>query len=98
MKKKFKFTFENLKKEYRDAQEVGYEFLTCEEYVQRRNNLGTTTIVNRVDIGLLKQLKIMVMKLDIILKLWIKQRFGMNLQRFALKEICLFFNPCLELR
>ena len=50
MKKKFKFTFENLKKEYSDAQEVGYEFLTCEEYVQKKNNLGASTIVNRVDI------------------------------------------------
>jgi len=50
MKKKFKFTFENLKKEYRHALDFGYEFLTCEEYVQRKNNLGASTIVNRVDI------------------------------------------------
>lgn len=50
MKTKFEFTFENIKKQYQLALDGGYEFLTCEEYVLRKNNLGQATLVNRVDI------------------------------------------------
>jgi hypothetical protein len=50
MNMKFEFTFENIKKQYQHALDEGYEFLTCEEYFQRKNNLGAATLVNRVDI------------------------------------------------
>ena len=50
MKTEFEFTFENLKKQYQLALDGGYEFLTCTEYVLRKNNLGPSTVVNRVDI------------------------------------------------
>jgi hypothetical protein len=50
MKTEFEFTFENLKKQYQLALDGGYEFLTCTEYVLGKNNLGPSTVVNRVDI------------------------------------------------
>ena len=50
MNMKFEFTFENIKKQYKHALDEGYEFLTCEEYFQQKNNLGAATLVNRVDI------------------------------------------------
>jgi len=48
---KFKFTFDNIAEQYRVALEKGYEFCTCEEYVQRkREGRIHKLIVNRVDI------------------------------------------------
>lgn len=46
----FHFTYANLEAQLRAAQEAGYEFLTCDGYLDRRENLPTRTIVNRVDI------------------------------------------------
>lgn len=48
----FKFTFENIEQQYRSVMQLGYEFLTCEEYVMRKkaNALTDKVVVNRVDI------------------------------------------------
>jgi hypothetical protein len=48
----FKFTFENIKKEYQLALETGYTFYTCEEYSLNKNNLPSKVIVNRIDIDI----------------------------------------------
>lgn len=77
MKKKFKFTFENLKKEYQLALDGGYELLTCEEYVLRKRNLGPTTLVNRVDIDF--SCKKAARLLDIFSELEIKATFFVRL-------------------
>jgi hypothetical protein len=46
------FTFSNLEAQYRSALEAGYEFLTCRQYVEKKNNLPDLVVVNRVDIDL----------------------------------------------
>ena len=77
MKTKFKFTFENLKKEYQLALDKGYELLTCEEYVLKKRNLGPTTLVNRVDIDF--SCKKAARLLDIFSELGIKATFFVRL-------------------
>lgn len=52
MKTEFHFTFANIEAQYCAAQEAGYEFITCAEYAERKDDLSTLTIVNRVDIDL----------------------------------------------
>jgi hypothetical protein len=52
MSEAFTFTLDNLERQYKDALEAGYEFLTCLQYFERRKNLPAYTIVNRVDIDL----------------------------------------------
>jgi len=52
MNTEFHFTFDNLEAQYRAAQDAGYEFITCAEYADRKSDLTTQTVVNRVDIDL----------------------------------------------
>jgi len=52
MTSSFHFTFENLEAQLRGAQDAGYEFLTCDQYIDCRDNLPELTIVNRIDIDL----------------------------------------------
>ncbi len=49
---KFQFTFDELERQYREALALGYEVLTCQDYVDRKQNLPNLTVVNRVDIDL----------------------------------------------
>jgi len=47
------FTYENLKRSYQKAIDLGYEIITCEEYYQRKKSLdGKKIIVNRIDIDI----------------------------------------------
>lgn len=47
------FTFENLKKSYQKAIDLGYEIITCENYYYRKKSLkGKKIIVNRIDIDI----------------------------------------------
>lgn len=50
MSSDFHFTFTGLERQYRAALDLGYEFLTCDDYVARKRALPTLTVVNRVDI------------------------------------------------
>lgn len=52
MKNNFHFTFANLELQYRAALDSGYEFITCVDYVSRKDTISSRTIVNRVDIDL----------------------------------------------
>ena len=52
MKNNCQFTFANIEHQYRVALDAGYEFITCEELVVKKQNLPDRTIVNRVDIDL----------------------------------------------
>ena len=52
MKNNCQFTFANIEHQYRAALDAGYEFITCEELVVKKQNLPDRTIVNRVDIDL----------------------------------------------
>lgn len=52
MTTQFHFTFNNLEAQFRAALDVGYEFLTCLEYANRKHDLSALTVVNRVDIDL----------------------------------------------
>jgi hypothetical protein len=49
-KSEFHFTFANLFTQYHAALEAGYTFMTCAEFAEKKHNLPTLTIVNRVDI------------------------------------------------
>jgi hypothetical protein len=44
------FTFTGIEKQYRSAIDAGYNFLTCQEYVEHKHILSPLTVVNRVDI------------------------------------------------
>lgn len=50
--KYFQFTFSAIEEQYRQAQKLGYRFVTCEEYVRIKSNISERDkiIVNRVDI------------------------------------------------
>ena len=50
MNHEFHFTFANLESQYKSALELGYQFLTCAEYAERKLNLTDLKVVNRVDI------------------------------------------------
>ena len=52
MSSKFKFTYNNIKQEYQQVLDMGYQFITCRDYVKlkRENKIPQKTIVNRVDI------------------------------------------------
>jgi len=52
MKDKFQFTFTRIEEQYKAAMDAGYEFITCAEYVETKENLSPLTIVNRVDIDI----------------------------------------------
>lgn len=48
----FHFTFSNIRSQYQKALDLGYNFITCEQYAKQKNNLKPKTIVNRVDVDL----------------------------------------------
>ena len=50
MKYAFHFTFANIEAQYKAAMDLGYHFITCLEYSERKGSLPHLTIVNRVDI------------------------------------------------
>ena len=79
MNQLFKFTFENIKKEYQQVINLGYQFITCEEYVclKKQNKLAKKTVVNRVDIdfSVKKSLKL----IEIFNELGIKASFFLRL-------------------
>ncbi len=50
MSSNFHFTFTGLERQYRAALDLGYEFLTCQDYAERKRALPALTVVNRVDI------------------------------------------------
>jgi len=52
MSKLFGFTFFDLEQHLKKALELGYTFMTCEDYVKKKKNLPKKVIVNRVDIDL----------------------------------------------
>ena len=52
MNNQFHFTFSNLESQYRAALDAGYQFLTCRQYLQYKDNLPELVVVNRVDIDL----------------------------------------------
>ena len=51
MSKVFGFTFFDLEQHLKKALELGYTFITCKDYVQKKKNCQKV-IVNRVDIDL----------------------------------------------
>lgn len=62
----FYFTYDNLEAQYQCAIENGYTFLTCEEYVHKKNSLPSRCVFNRVDVDL------SIKKADRLLKLFNK--------------------------
>lgn len=73
-----KFTFEFIEQEYHQVKEMGYEFITCLEYIDRKKKKTSEKIVvNRVDIDFsVKKTKVLV---DIFNKLDIKASFFLRL-------------------
>jgi len=49
---KFNFTYSSIRKQYEKALASDYKFLTCEQYINKKKNLTSKTIVNRIDIDL----------------------------------------------
>ena len=75
----FQFTYKNIEEQYKQVKELGYIFVTCEEFVKLKPGLKATDkiIVNRVDIDLsVKKTKRLV---DIFNKLKIKGTFFLRL-------------------
>ncbi len=50
----FKFTFQTIEEQYRQVKELGYKFITCEDYFKTKSKLTSSSkvVVNRVDIDL----------------------------------------------
>ena len=73
-----KFTFDYIKEEYQKVKELGYEFITCYDYIDwKKNNSRGKIVVNRVDIDFsVKKTKILV---DIFNALNIKASFFLRL-------------------
>ena len=46
----FEFTFANIEAQYQKALDLGYEIMTCADYLDRKTDLPPLVIVNRVDI------------------------------------------------
>lgn len=46
----FHFTYDALERQYRSALNLGYEFVSCRDFVDRKKRLPHLTVVNRVDI------------------------------------------------
>lgn len=77
MNSEFQFTFEKLDRQYEVALDLGYEFLTCHDYLRRKTNLPPLTIVNRVDIDV--SVRKAERLLDIFDRLRIKASFFVRL-------------------
>ena len=67
----FKFTYNYIEEQYKQVKEMGYKFITCEEYVKKKSILKASdkVVVNRVDVDLsvkkTKKLLAIFDKLDI---------------------------------
>jgi len=48
----FIFTFENIERQYKAAQDFGYTFLTCSDYYHLTPDLPDLVVVNRVDVDI----------------------------------------------
>ena len=44
------FTFEEIERQYRSVREMGYEFMSCADYVRRKAALPPRVVVNRIDV------------------------------------------------
>ncbi len=77
MNREFQFKFEKLERQYKAALGVGYEFLTCHDYLLRKTKLPPLTIVNRVDIDV--SVRKAERLLDIFDRLRIKASFFVRL-------------------
>jgi len=75
----FKFTYENIKQEYQQVISLGYQFITCQEYVylKKENKLSKNTVVNRVDIDF--SVKKSLRLIEIFNELGIKASFFLRL-------------------
>lgn len=72
-----KFTFEYLRKQYIRLKELGYTFITCEEYFHKKGSLKIKAVVNRIDIDFsTKKTEVL---LDIYKELGIKGSFFLRL-------------------
>lgn len=76
---KFQFTFHNIEQQYHQVKDLGYKFITCEEYSKTKGNLSSSdkVVVNRVDIDL--SVKKAERLLKIFNKLGIKATFFIRL-------------------
>jgi hypothetical protein len=75
----FHFTYTNIEKQYKEVKNLGYRFITCEEYVAKKNNneINGLTVVNRVDIDYsIKKAKRLI---DIFNRLDIRTTFFLRL-------------------
>lgn len=75
----FKFTYENIKQEYQQVISLGYQFITCQEYVylKKENKLSKNTVVNRVDIDF--SVKKSLRLIEIFNELGVKASFFLRL-------------------
>tara|TARA_B110000008_G_C16944116_1_gene553702 strand:+ start:208 stop:930 length:723 start_codon:yes stop_codon:yes gene_type:complete len=74
---KYRFTWNNLKNEYKSIIESGYKIITCEEFVKKKGTFKHKVLVNRIDIDLsIKKVSIL---LDIFDQLKIKGTFFVRL-------------------
>jgi hypothetical protein len=75
----FHFTYTNIEEQYKEVKNLGYRFITCEEYVAKKKNIeiNELTVVNRVDIDFsVKKAKRLI---DIFNRLDIKTTFFLRL-------------------
>lgn len=75
----FHFTYNKIEEQYKTVKDLGYTFITCEEFVKLKPTLSTNTkiVVNRVDIDFsIKKTKRLI---DIFNKLNIKATFFLRL-------------------
>lgn len=75
----FKFTFQNIEEQYRQVKDLGYKFITCEEYFKVKSSITPKDklVVNRVDIDL--SVKKAGRLVDIFDKLGVKATFFIRL-------------------
>ena len=74
---KLRWKFSYIKEEYKKVRELGYTFITCEEYFNKKHSLPKNVVVNRVDIDFsLKKTEVL---LEIFEELGIKASFFLRL-------------------
>lgn len=77
MKNALGFTFDFIKSEYQKIQQLGYQFVTCSEYIEIKKKDFTKILVNRVDVDIsVRKTSIL---LDIFKSLGIKATFFIRL-------------------
>ena len=70
----FQFNFDNLERQYKSVIDLGYQFLTCQDYQLSKPLLPPLTVVNRVDIDI--SVRKAERLLDIFDRLELKQHFS----------------------